>query len=148
MKYELKAASLNDKKILYDYKTLSILDFDSMDKKEKKKVSDYIINFIDNHINDYKLIIIENKTIGCYCSYIKEDCIFLDEIYIEEAYRNLGMGTDLIKKEIENAKSKKMNIELWVYKENIKAINLYKRLNFVINTETENRYLMKLEIEK
>ena len=148
MIYEIKKAKLSDKEILYNYKILSILDFNDMSKEEKQKVSDYINNSIDTHISDYNLILIDNKIIGCYCSYIKNECFFLDEIYIEKEYRNLGIGTEIIKQQIENAKVKKMNIELWVYKENIKAINLYKRLNFVINTETENRYLMKLEIEK
>lgn len=144
MNYELKKAILNNKNILYNYKILNILDYNKMSLFEKEKVNNYITNFIINHIDDYKLILVNSKIIGCYCSYIKSNIIFLDEIYIEKEYRNLGIGTSLIKKEIENAKVKKMNIELWVYKENEKAINLYKRLGFVVVNEMETRYLMKL----
>ncbi|MDD4187697.1 MAG: GNAT family N-acetyltransferase [Bacilli bacterium] len=145
MNYELKKAVLNNKNILYNYKISNILDYNRMSVFEKEKVNNYIINFIIDYINDYKLILVNSKIIGCYCSYIKDNIIFLDEIYIEKEYRNLGIGTCLIKKEIKNAKVKKMNMELWVYKENEKAINLYKRLGFVVANETGTRYLMRLK---
>ena len=35
------------------------------------------------------------------------------------------------------------NIFLWVYKENSKAINLYKKLGFTIKQETRSRYYMQ-----
>ena len=35
------------------------------------------------------------------------------------------------------------NIFLWVYKENSKAINLYKKLGFTIKQETQSRYYMQ-----
>jgi len=144
MIYKVKKAKQSDKEKLYAYKVLSILDFNDMTKEEKQKVSNYIQKSIDNHVNAYKLILVDNNVIGCYCSYIKDDCIFLDEIYIEKEYRNFGIGTDLITKEIENAKAKKVSVELWVYKDNEKAINLYQKLGFNIKEETKNRYLMKL----
>ena len=34
-------------------------------------------------------------------------------------------------------------VYLWVYKDNVKAISLYKRLGFLIINETKNRYYMK-----
>ena len=37
------------------------------------------------------------------------------------------------------------NIYLWVYKENSKAVLLYKRLGFIIVDETESRYYMKYD---
>lgn len=58
---------------------------------------------------------------------------------MEEEYRNKGLGTDIIKNIL------KINpiVYLWVYKENKKAISLYKKLNFKIIDETENRFYMK-----
>ena len=63
----------------------------------------------------------------------------LDEIYLEEKYRNKGIGTNIIKEVINNNDI----IYLWVYKENVQAISLYKKLGFNVIEETESRYYMK-----
>ena len=63
----------------------------------------------------------------------------LDEIYLEEEYRNKGIGTEIIKDILNNNDV----VYLWVYKENEKAISLYKKLGFNVIEETESRYCMK-----
>ena len=80
----------------------------------------------------------KNK-VGCLLVTKKDDGVILDEIYLEEEYRNKGIGTDIIKNIL------KINpiVYLWVYKKNIKAISLYKKMEFKIINETENRYYMK-----
>ena len=45
-------------------------------------------------------------------------------------------------------KSNNKNIYLWVYKENIKAVSLYKRLGFKIIDETESRYYMEYNVKR
>lgn len=65
--------------------------------------------------------------------------IIIDELYIEEKYRNNGIGTVLINNVISNNNI----VYLWVYKLNVKAIRLYKRLGIKIIKETEDRYCMK-----
>ena len=80
----------------------------------------------------------KNK-VGCLLVTKKDDGVILDEIYLEEEYRNKGIGTDIIKNIL------KINpiVYLWVYKKNIKAISLYKKMKFKIINKTENRYYMK-----
>ena len=63
----------------------------------------------------------------------------LDEIYLEEEYRNKGIGTKIIMDILNNNDV----VYLWVYKENEKAISLYKKLGFNVIKETESRYYMK-----
>ena len=65
-------------------------------------------------------------------SYQKRRCAILDEIYLEEEYRNKGIGTDII----ENILKINTIVYLWVYKKNIKAISLYKKMKFKIINET------------
>ena len=68
----------------------------------------------------------------------KDNDILIDEIFIEESYRDKGIGTNII-----NAILKEHDIVyLWVYKENIKAISLYKKLGFEVVEETQTRYYM------
>lgn len=52
-----------------------------------------------------------------------ENGLLLDEIFIEEQYRDKEIETSIIKSVISNANN---NVYLWVYKYNIKAIKLYK----------------------
>ena len=90
---------------------------------------------------DYYNIIIDDKIIGSVCIRDLENGKLLDEIYLEKEFRNKGIGTDIIIKIIENNES----VYLWVYKENIQAVLLYKRLGFIIEEETELRYYMNYD---
>ena len=69
----------------------------------------------------------------------KDDGVLLDEIYLEDDFRNKGIGTSIIRNVLENSN----NVYLWVYKDNIKAVKLYKRLLFNVIDETNTRYYMK-----
>ena len=90
---------------------------------------------------DYYNIIIDDKIIGSILLKDMPQGKLLDEIYLEKDFRNTGIGTDIIRKILE----KNRNIYLWVYKENKKAISLYKRLGFIIVDETDSRYYMKYD---
>ena len=72
-------------------------------------------------------------------SYKKDDGVLLDEIFLDENYRNKGIGSSIISKIFKTNNI----VYLWVYKDNIKAINLYKKLGFNLVEETETRYYMK-----
>ena len=52
------------------------------------------------------------------------------------------IGTDILK----NILSKNKIVYLWVYKDNIKAYNLYKQLGFMEIKDTDSRYLLKYNI--
>ena len=67
------------------------------------------------------------------------DGVLLDEIFIEEEYRNNKIGTQIIS----NVLSNYSIVYLWVYKSNSKAIKLYEKLGFNIIKSTETRYFMK-----
>ena len=64
----------------------------------------------------------KNK-VGCLLVTKKDDGVILDEIYLEEEYRNKGIGTEIIKNILKN----NFIVYLWVYKKNIKVISLYKK---------------------
>ena len=60
-------------------------------------------------------------------------------IYLEEEYRNKKIGTNIIT----NILKSNPLVYLWVYKENTKAISLYKKMKFKVINETETRYYME-----
>lgn len=83
------------------------------------------------------LVAEENGNIAGYCllaiSYSNEAggmCVFIEEIMIDENYRNKGHGKALINFVFNEYKDKAKRLRLEVTKENSGAIKLYKNLGF------------------
>ncbi len=72
------------------------------------------------------------------------DHMFLIEIQIDAPYQGKGIGTQLIKKVINEAKVKDLPLRLQVLKENDKARKLYLRLGFRQVSETETHIVMEI----
>ena len=140
--YKLVKASKKDIPRLIKYKKDIIYMYSKdLAEDERNKIDEYVITSANEMFEDYYNIIIDDKIIG---SILLKDMLqgkLIDEIYIEKEFRNNGIGTDIIRKMLE----KNRNIYLWVYKENKKAISLYKRLGFIIVDETDSRYYMKYD---
>ena len=145
MNYKLVKSSINDIDILIKYKKETIFEYaKNLSNEEIDRINNYVTNNIPKELNNYNNIVINNKIIGCLLITNIDDGILLDEIYLEEEYRNKGIGTSIIKNIIDN----NSNIYLWVYKLNKQAINLYKKLGFIIIDETDTRYYMNYKKEK
>lgn len=140
--YKLVKASKKDIPRLIKYKK-DIIYMYSKDlvEDERNKIDEYVITSANEMFEDYYNIIIDDKIIGSILLKDMPQGKLIDEIYIEKEFRNNGIGTDIIRKMLENNR----NIYLWVYKENKKAISLYKRLGFIIVDETDSRYYMKYD---
>ena len=140
MNYKLIKSSSKDIEKLIEYKKRTIFEYaKDLPDDEINKINNYVKNNVLKLLNDYSNIIVDNKVIGCLLLTNKDDGILLDEIYVEQEYRNKGIGTDIIK----NVINENDIIYLWVYKENVKAISLYKKLGFNVIDETDSRYYMK-----
>ena len=140
MKYNLLNATNNDIDYIKKSKLYNILKYaDDLQKDEIMRINSYVDEHIPVEITDYKIIMCSNDRVGCLLVTKKDDGVILDEIYLEEEYRNKGIGTEIIKNILKN----NFIVYLWVYKKNIKAISLYKKMKFKIIDETENRYYIK-----
>lgn len=140
MNYKLEKAITSDVSKLIDYKLKNIFEYaGDLPNDEIVRINDYVEKHVPMQLENYKIIYINNEKVGCLLVESKNDGVLLDEIYLEENYRNMGIGTDIIKEII----YKNDIIYLWVYKLNIKAVSLYKKLGFKIIEETETRYFMR-----
>ena len=140
--YKLVKASKKDISRLIKYKKDIIYMYSKdLSKEEKEKIDDYIFNSVNESLKDYLNIVINDKIIGSILITDLKEGKLLDEIYLEKEFRNTGIGTDIIRKMLK----KNRNIYLWVYKENKKAVSLYKRLGFIIVDGTDSRYYMKYD---
>ena len=71
------------------------------------------------------------------------DYIYLDDLSVTKAYRNLGIGSALIREaEIYARKIGIRDIVFHVEKSNTSAFRLYKRLGYKVFREDDSRYLM------
>ena len=142
MNYKLMKADIDDVSTLIDYKLKNIFDYaENLSLEEIKQINNYVKSNVPKQIDDYKVICINDKKIGCLLVINKDDGVLLDEIYLEEKYRNKGIGTSIIKKILSNYNK----VYQWVYKLNTRALSLYKKLGFKIIDETETRYYMKCD---
>ena len=140
MKYNLINATSKDTDYIKKSKLYNIFTYaDDLPKDEIMRINNYVNEHIPVEIKDYKIIMCNKNKAGCLFIDKKDDDVILDEIYLEEEYRNKGIGTDIIKNILKNNSI----VYLWVYKKNIKAISLYKKMKFKIIDETENRFYMK-----
>lgn len=144
MDYQLIKATNQNIDELINYKLSSILDYaKDINDEEKEKIVSYVHKNVPNQLESYQMINFSNEVIGCLLTTNYEDGVLLDEIYIKSEYQNKGIGTDIISNLMERNK----NIYLWVYKDNINALNLYKKLSFKIIEETDSRYFMQYKGE-
>lgn len=140
MNFNLENATKKYEDLLIKYKLNTILEYaNNISETEFIKINEYVKNNVPKQITAYKIIKANNKAIGCVLVTKHLDGALLDELYLEEKYRNKGIGTKIIKDILAGNEI----VYLWVYKENRKAINLYKKLKFHIAKETETRYFMK-----
>lgn len=97
----------------------------------KEKIEE---NLIENH--NWYLINFQEKNIGFTHFYQKEDSIFLSKLYVLETYQKSGIGKEVLYFIIDKAMELKVSkIQLRVNKENVKAINAYKKYGFIIANE-------------
>ena len=143
-KYKLENASIKDIERIKKYKLNTIFEYaKDLDKEEVEKINNYVNKTISNQIFEYKNIVLNNNIVGSFLITKNENGLLLDEIFIEEQYRNKGIGTSIIKDVVSKSNN---NVYLWVYKDNIKAVNLYNKIGFNIKEKTDSRYYMEYKV--
>ena len=143
-KYKLENASIKDIERIKKYKLNTIFEYaKDLNKEAVEKINNYVNKTISNQIFEYKNIVLNNIIVGSFLITKNENGLLLDEIFIEEQYRNKGIGTSIIKDVVSKSNS---NVYLWVYKDNIKAVNLYNKIGFNIKEETDIRYYMEYKV--
>lgn len=142
MNYVLIKSGVSDIDRLIKYKKNTIYEYaDNLSEEEINKINSYVESNVPKMIDNYSNIVVDGKVVGCVLITLENDGVLLDEIFIEDEFRCLGIGTSIITSIINNNDI----VYLWVYKKNCKAIDLYKRLGFKVIKETESRYYMKYE---
>lgn len=99
------------------------------------------VKYKDNVFTNWLVYKINNKIVG----FINYDSIYekseIEYIYVEKDFRNQGIATILLNEMIESLKKSNINsVTLEVNKDNIVAINFYKKNSFKEIAKRENYY--------
>ena len=109
------------------------------DDYEKKWAKKDFYTFISNQDNIF--ILSHPKPVGYLKARVTRDEIEIISILIDKKFREIGIGKSLLKKLLNIALNKKIqNIFLEVSVENLIAINLYKKFNFIRVGKRKNYY--------
>jgi len=84
-----------------------------------------------------RIIVVGGTPVGLLALEERSDGLWLDEIQIIKAWRGMGLGSLIIRDLI-----RRSPLRLQVLKENSRALQLYRRLEFKIDGETKTHHLM------
>lgn len=137
----MRPATEDDLDKIYNWKLETMDPSLQNDPKTQK----FIRNDAKEHLSDTQMIMDGETTIGMLeaCMIDDGEWRYIGEIYLIPSYRGKGIGSDIMKKEIEQYP----RIRLMVSMSNDHAIELYKSLGFkIVKTLQENNtYIMEYE---
>ncbi len=93
------------------------------------------------------IITLDGTDIGWLQSFVKDDALFLGQLFVDRTLRGRGIGTQLIKGLIEEAAKAGRAVTLGVVKSN-PALRLYERLGFRTTHEDERKFYMRRDFRE
>ncbi len=141
MEIEYGAATEADIDVIYGFSKALIDEYEDKSKIDYAEVLSWVRKKIEDHINEYSVIMFRGKKAGYFLVRENGGKTELDDLYIFPEYRNRGIGTAVLERCFN---ATKLPIFLYVFVKNIGAINLYSRLGFkIIEVIKDTRYIMQ-----
>lgn len=117
-----------NKQLIDKYEDVSAIDYD--------RVLMWIHKNLESHLKDFRRILYQGQLAGFYCLSDGE----LDSLFVLPEFRGNGIGTRVLR----SCQEHSPYLFLYVFKENDRAIALYRRMGFHITKETgKTRYVME-----
>lgn len=96
--------------------------------------------------SSHEIISFNGQDCGYFSMEETDNSIELHELVLLPKFQGKGIGTKILNEVIEKAKAAKLPVHLQVLKEN-KAADLYRRMGFKENGETDTHFQMELSSE-
>jgi len=93
-------------------------------------------------VEQVRIITLNGTDIGWLQSFVKDDTLFLGQLFVDGVLRRQGIGTGVVKGLIEEAARAGRAVTLGVVKIN-PALRLYERLGFRTTHEDERKFYMR-----
>ncbi|MCI8384314.1 MAG: GNAT family N-acetyltransferase [Clostridia bacterium] len=142
-----KNRNSNERHFIYDlkkevYKKYVEKIYGEWNEENQQKL---FARFMKENSKNIELIYLKDELIGFYNGKEKDNHIFeIENICVKPEYQNRGIGTSVLKEIL--FEHKEQNIKLQVCKINKKAIQLYEKMGFKKEDETNTCYIMRREI--
>jgi ribosomal protein S18 acetylase RimI-like enzyme len=95
-------------------------------------------------VTQVRIITLDGMDIGWLRSFVTDDALFLGQLFVDDALRRLGIGTEVVTGLIEEAARAGRACTLGVVKTN-PALRLYERLGFRTTHEDERKFYMRYD---
>ena len=108
---------------------------------DEEQQRSFFADFIKKVQDTLSIVEYEGTSIGLYHGNLMDhDTYEIGNIIVIPSYQGNGIGSDILTKVIQN--NQKLKMHLQVFKDN-PAINLYRRLGFVVIDETRTHLIME-----
>lgn len=126
MNLQFQNATPEDIAIIFTQAKQLIDMYEDIDGIDYEKVLAWVKRKITEHISSYCCVLLHGEKCGYYrlC-----DDGEVDDLYVLQAYRNQGIGSEILRKCVEESRE---NLYLYVFSRNLRAISLYERHGFAI----------------
>ena len=145
IKYNLRPYTQDDLEFVYQakkgaYKCYVEKFWGTWDEEKQRA---FFADFIKKVQNTLSIVEYEDTPIGLYHGDIMDENTYeIGNIIVIPSYQGHCIGTDILQNIIND--NPKLKMRLQVFKEN-PAINLYKRLGFIVVDETQTHCIMELK---
>jgi ribosomal protein S18 acetylase RimI-like enzyme len=128
-----------------DFDYCARLYFEGLEKVIKELNLDMAAQIADFRqrwdVMQVRIVTLDGTDIGWLQSFVKDDELFLGQLFVDKSLRGQGIGTELVKGLIEEAASAGRAVTLGVVKTN-PALRLYERLGFRTTHDDERKFYM------
>jgi GNAT superfamily N-acetyltransferase len=100
-------------------------------------------SFLENwDLAEVRLIAVGNSDVGWLQSNVRDDGLFVAQLFVDDPFQGQGIGTEVMNRLIGEASRLNQAVRLAVVKTN-PALRLYERLGFHITHEDDRKFYMK-----
>ncbi len=89
-----------------------------------------------------QIIEFDGEAVGCFSREVRPDCISIDQIELLPQFQGTGIGTELLRQQVDEAKRLALPVRVQVLLAN-RALGLYEKLGFTVTGKTATHYLME-----
>lgn len=141
MDIKYKSADKSDIEPIFKLNKALIDAYENIEMIDYKKVLSWEQKKLESHIQEYTCVMLNEKKVGYYYFHQAEEKMEIDDLYVFPQYRNIGIGTEILKKCISETN---LPIFLYVFVKNRGAVALYQRLGFQVTEIIKgSRYIMQ-----
>ena len=141
MNIKYKPADKTDIELIFELNKALIDEYENIEAIDYQKVLSWVRNKIETHIHEYICVMLNEKKVGYFYFHDADGKMEIDDFYVFPQYRNMGIGTEILKNCISETD---LPIFLYVFANNKGAIAFYQKLGFQVTEIIKgSRYIMQ-----